>query len=269
MKYIVLNYSKYLFVILVAMILFQGCDKEYDGVIQPQTTGYTITDLTGTSTFTRTETDSVLTLFIKVSNPAVINGISVDMRDPDDKRVTGFPVPLLDNGKSDNGDLTAGDGVYSNNIIMSRNYLNGTYYLEYSIAVRGAGSKPAASQTIIFNNGQNNIAPVLSNLTAPDTLTVSDTTLIFMTIEASDSNGLNDIERVYFKSFRPDGTTSGATFSLVDNGRDGDATANDGIYSVIISVNPSNQKGTYTFEFEAIDRGKKKSNIVTHRITLL
>lgn len=257
------------FAILFLSFFLGGCDKDYQGIIQPSVSGYTILDITNLQSFTRTETDSVLILYLRTNNTGAVKNITADLYNPKNERVAGFPLQLLDNGMESNGDLIANDGIFSNKIVMSRNFINGTYYLEYSVTAINSPPKIAASQSFLFNNGQSNVAPLVANLTAPDTLTVNDTTLILLTIEATDSNGLEDIERVFFRSYRPDGSTSGATFSMYDNGRDGDTTANDGIYSAIISVYPSNQKGTYRFEFQAIDRGKKLSNIITHWITLL
>ena len=258
-----------LIVAVAGLWTFTGCEKEYTNIVSPQTASYKITGLTQLNSFTRTETDSVLAIHLTIDDPTVINGVSIILLDPDNDKVAGFPVSLLDNGKESNGDAASGDGIFTNLIVMSKNYVSGNYSLDYNLSIKNGSTSKAASQTFSFNNGQSNVAPVISNLTAPDTLTVNDTTIILLTIEAADSNGLADIERVFFKSYRPDGTTSGVAFPLYDNGRDGDAAAGDGIYSGIISVYPSNQKGTYRFEFQAIDRGKKTSNIIIHRITLL
>ncbi len=90
----------------------------------------------------------------------------------------------------------------------------------------------------------------------PDTLVVTDTTFIQTSIKVSDSNGLTDIESVYFIVYKPDGTTNNFKTTMFDDGNvddNGDETAGDGIYSRIIKLDQTNAKGTYRFEFKAKD----------------
>jgi hypothetical protein len=48
----------------------------------------------------------------------------------------------------------------------------------------------------------------------------------------------------------------------------GDLVAGDGIYSLLIQVIPSNEKGTYRFEFQAKDRSGALSNIINHSVLI-
>ncbi len=105
----------------------------------------------------------------------------------------------------------------------------------------------------------------------PDTVVATDTILILTSLRVSDGNGLNDISEVYFIVYRPDGSTSGNKVFLFDDGnllQNGDQTAGDGIYSRIIFVNQTNAKGTYRFEFKAIDRGGLQSNIINYPVLI-
>ena len=82
-----------------------------------------------------------------------------------------------------------------------------------------------------------------------------------------DPNGANDILEVYFKVYKPDGTTNDIKVFLFDDGNtqeNGDLIAGDGIYSRLILVDQSNDKGTYRFEFQAKDRSGELSNIINH-----
>jgi hypothetical protein len=49
----------------------------------------------------------------------------------------------------------------------------------------------------------------------------------------------------------------------------GDTVANDGIYSLRVSLPPTTVTGTYRFEFQAVDRSAASSNIIVHRLTVL
>ena len=130
-----------------------------------------------------------------------------------------------------------------------------------------------AEHSFIFNNNIADVAPVVFNLVAPDTvsLNTSATTDILITIQAADSNGLKDINIVFFNSFKPNGDpATNNPFLMYDDGNshNGDAVAGDGIYSLIISLPPESNKGTYRWEFQAQDRGKKTSNIIIHNIVV-
>ncbi len=126
-----------------------------------------------------------------------------------------------------------------------------------------------------LNLYRGNRPPVISDLNAPDTVVLqTQTILIKITIKATDPDGENDIKTVYFNSFKPDGSpSSGNPFQMYDDGNSsgisGDDKAGDGIYSIIIQLPPNTQRGTYRFEFQAIDRAGAKSNIITHLLAVL
>ncbi|RKY78456.1 hypothetical protein DRQ00_05185 [candidate division KSB1 bacterium] len=118
----------------------------------------------------------------------------------------------------------------------------------------------------------NNDPPILSNLSAPDTVSRSQIPNNFLlTIKVSDPQGLEDIDKVYFNTFKPDDSpSSGNPFYMRDDGLQGvDQNANDGIYSLRIEISPQNQLGNYRFEFEAIDKSGAKSNKIIHIITVV
>lgn len=126
-----------------------------------------------------------------------------------------------------------------------------------------------------FNLYRGNRPPIISDLNAPDTVILqTQTILIKITIKATDPDGDNDIKAVYFNSFKPDGSpSSGNPFRMYDDGNSsgisGDDKAGDGIYSIIIQLPPNTPKGTYRFEFQAIDRAGATSNTITHFLSVI
>lgn len=126
-----------------------------------------------------------------------------------------------------------------------------------------------------------NQAPIISDLSAPDTVLLSNQPkTILLRVKASDPNGLQDIQRVFFNSFKPDGTpSSGNPFRMYDDGsetilfppdgRSGDETKGDGIFSLQISLIPTTQVGTYRFEFQAKDFPELLSNKIIHFLTVI
>ena len=125
-----------------------------------------------------------------------------------------------------------------------------------------------------YNNGQNNVTPVISDLVCPNSIN-RGVDFIF-SVTANDPNGLNDIESVSFKLFRPDGTiveeSPGDTlFAMHDDGdlgTFGDSTAGDGVYSFKNSFALTAQTGNWKFIFQAEDRGGSLSNIIEHFISV-
>lgn len=117
-----------------------------------------------------------------------------------------------------------------------------------------------------------NVPPVVRNLQAPSILNLhpTDTLKIIISIEAFDPDGREDIKSVFFNSFLPDGSPSRSNpIYLYDDGNlttNGDLNANDGIYSRIIILPPNTPKGTYRFEFQAIDKKNESSNIISHNL---
>jgi hypothetical protein len=119
-----------------------------------------------------------------------------------------------------------------------------------------------------------NVPPIVRNLQAPSVLNLhpTDTLKIILSIEAYDPDGREDIKSVFFNSFLPDGSPSRSNpIYLYDDGNyqaNGDQQANDGIYSRIIILPPNTPKGTYRFEFQAIDKKNESSNIISHNLVV-
>lgn len=115
-----------------------------------------------------------------------------------------------------------------------------------------------------------NDPPVLSDLVAPDSVSRSGEANFLLTVKVTDPQGLDDLDKVYFNSLKPDGSSSsGNPFYMRDDGLGDDLYANDGIYSLRVSISPQNQLGDYRFEFEAIDKLGAKSNKIIHIITVV
>ncbi len=150
---------------------------------------------------------------------------------------------------------------------------SGNYYVKvFSVDKSGfSGNEVYVGLNLYLGNRP----PTLSDLNAPDTVYIQPQTfLIRITVKASDPDGNDDIKTVQFNVFRPDGSpSSGNPFKMYDDGNasgiSGDDKAGDGIYSIIIQLPSNAQRGTYKFEFQAIDKSNARSNIITHFMTVL
>ncbi len=261
--------KKILFLLLPILII-GGCEKDFNSVVDSHSSNYQVTAVSSFKDFSYFPDDSVITLFARISSFENVSSVHCDVYSSDSKKLNSSDIILYDDGNTtSHGDFTAGDGTYTNKFPLSQSYPIGDYKVEYFVTGKDEQTNKVAEQQFYYDNGQTNVAPVISDLVAADTITVVDTTVSFITIKVSDANGLSDIKSVSFISHKPDSTTVGP-INLFDDGSvvSGDETAGDGIYSVIIKATPGNQKGTYRFEFQAKDRRNALSNIINHNVVI-
>jgi hypothetical protein len=115
---------------------------------------------------------------------------------------------------------------------------------------------------------RDNQKPFLSNLTMDSLVVVSDADqFLQLKIKASDPDGQSDILKVFFNSYKPGGSPSvGNPFQMYDDGNEnqlsGDMIAGDGIYGIIVRLPATATIGKYRFEFHAVDRSLDSSNVI-------
>lgn len=252
-------------------LLFAGCEKDFNNPVDPEPARYSVQSVARYDSLRYNPTDSLVKFYIHIGYNSAPGSVYFDLYGPGEKKVSGSPFSLLDNGSSAQGDDLAGDKVFSAKIPMSMSLLSGEYRAEYFAAESNGTPYKLSVNKFVFDNGTSNQEPVLSDLSAPDTITVVDTTVFRIRVRAIDPNGKQDLSRVYFVVTRPDGTSNNAALQMYDDGNftlHGDDVANDDIYSIIVSVNSGNQRGEYTFTFTAEDRGKKKSVPLVKKIVI-
>ena len=189
-----------------------------------------------------------------------------------------FPKPattdtLRDDGKS--GDGAANDGTFGLKASPSRfGTACGLFNLVFRAVDATGGVSAAQLQTLRITRVRlaNNSIPVLSEPSVPATISRSATpNTHLLSIKASDPDVICDdaITRVFFNSFLPNGSAaSGNPFNMRDDGKEGDAIANDGRYSLTIQITPQAATGTYRFEFQAQDRNNGLSEKLVRTINV-
>jgi len=203
-----------------------------------------------------------------------IDSVQLRLFLPDGQEAESSSQQLFDDGNiSTSGDSTAGDGVFSTLLVLP-DVDEAPADLKLTIVAKDKSS--ASSEivehflTITFDN-----APLVSNLVAPDRVTINPTqdTPIFITINVKDPNGLADIDIVQFRSFLPGGQeANNSPIQLFDDGDpevSRDVEAGDGIYSILIFL-PSQgvTPGNFQFVFSAKDKAGLESNIIEHIMTV-
>jgi hypothetical protein len=254
-----------------------GCGDKFDGLIDTSTTSYQVTFVNSSNDTLFVPGDSLIIVSISLISPQSIKSIYFNIMAPDGELLNPSPVPLLDDGNvSLHGDLVAGDNTFSNKYPFSQSFLNGKYTIQYFIVNTSDKVVLAAEHSFNYNNNIADLPPIVSNLVAPDTVSQLDTSkvIINISIAASDPNGAKDIQIVFYNSFLPNGNPSQQNpIIMYDDGTNGDAIAGDGIYSAIVQLPPKNAippvpLGTFRWEFQAQDRGKKTSNVIIHNIVI-
>jgi hypothetical protein len=255
-------------------LLFWGCEKTYDTVINPsQNNSIQVVNINPIDTLNYNTSDSVLTFAITFNSSQQIQSVYCNILTPAGVQLNSSAIILYDDGNlSAHGDSTQSDNTYSNKFTMSNSYINGVYLVQYYVTDIFEATNYVSAQNFFFNNGTEKFAPVISNVNIPDTVALGQTFVFNVT--ASDSNGLNDIELVYFQLYRPDSSivddgTGNTFFEMHDDGNTtvwGDTTAGDGIYSFKNSFSPTAQLGSWRFEFQALDRSSILSNKIIKNV---
>jgi hypothetical protein len=279
---------KRLFPYLLAFSLaaaFWSCNKEKSGLIDPQlNTPSLISATLGRTSFNLDSTDADITPLpgrrFKIQcavnaiasapyNPKAISRVTYKVLLPgSDKAIASGSLSDLIQGQplTDSAYWVRASGTISFTVDY---YEAGIYHVDFT----AIDANNAASNTITLwsNVTRRDIKPQLSNLVVPDTV-IRPTTglnLYLFTVAASDSDGHNDLKRVFFYRIAPD--TSANIIDMYDDGdlrTDGDKVAGDGIFSVIVQINPSAPLQVQRFLFRAQDSAGLLSDSLTHTITI-
>lgn len=267
-----MKFKPYLLLTILISLLVISCEQEFDNSIENFIPAYQAVLVSPTNPIKFNPIDSLIVITVKINSTSEIKSVYCDIFSSDGKKLNQNIVELLDNGLPSNGDLAISDGIFSNKFPLSKSYPNGAYTIKYYVQDKSNSTKLIATSTFIYDNGQNNFPPFISDaLIDPDTIIVTTSQVILTSLKVSDPNGLSDIDKVYFMVYRPDGTTNGLQNLMFDDGNvslHGDQVAGDGIYSLIIQITSSNAKGTYRFEFTARDRGGASSNIINYNVLI-
>ena len=251
---------------LLIPILFWGCEKTYDNLIDTSTENFQVSSVAGIKDTIdlKIPGDSLLSLRLNFTSQSEVSKAYFDIYASDNSRLNTSPVEMEE----------VTENIFENDFILKRENPIGNYTVRFSASGLDGKSKQVAVGSFYFNNGQDNLPPVISNLIMPDSVQAGET--ILYTIEVRDSNGLNDVEFVFYEAYNPDGirvvNSQGIyQFPMFDNGNtseNGDVNAGDGTYTVVLTFPTTAQIGTWRFEFQARDRSKTLSNKIIHNIVV-
>jgi len=256
------------FLFLIPLLVW-GCEQTYDNVIDTSTENYQVStiifiDHDPPVYDLKVSGDSLLNLRVNFASGSEVSRVFFNVIASDYTQLNSSPIQMTE----------VANNIYEGEFILKSQNPNGVYTVTFSVTGTNGENKQVAVSNFNFNNGQDNVPPVLSNLIMPDTIQAGET--IIMTVEVSDSNGLNDVEFVYYEAYDPDGNRVVNSmgiyqFPMFDDGdtqANGDVTADDGIYTVRLTFPVNTQLGTWRFQFQAEDRAGALSNIINHYVLI-
>lgn len=255
------------------LLLLWGCEKDFTNTVDTIITPFQVVNIYTPAEYEYNLSQPYIKISLELNNVSDVSSVYCFIYDADKKKLNNTPFYLYDNGSESHGDLTRGDLIFSNLFTLQQNYSSGNFQIVYFVEKKDGSTILISKGNFFFKNCDGNTPPLISNIEAPDSIQVQAPKSVFVVrVKAEDSNGLNNVESVYFISYRPDGSSSGNKIQMYDNGdinNHGDLIGGDGIYSTLVEVLPTNVKGTYRFEFQARDRCFSLSNLIVHFITLL
>lgn len=248
--------KKHIFAIILSILLY-SCESDLTGVIDYDKTMYEQTIVSSI------KADSIYSL--KVRNDSFYNvKISFNKLSTNVSKLQLQLINLNNNALVSKLEITKPKLNIDTFFVLRRSYYSG----QYSIKLLGIDKNdniitqqmPIAQIFFKFDNGRENKIPECKTVYMADTLTPP--TNFVVRVKVDDQDGLEDIKKVYFVSYRPDGTSNNIQFELFDNGdpSKGDVVAKDGIYSLIVSLPFGTTAGKWKFYFYCVDYSNAVSN---------
>jgi len=261
-------------ILLLSIIWIIGCSEETNPVIpgsNPVISKVNMKDRwnTQSSGFYKTEV-----WVIDPQGPGDLAGVSLSVREISGGKEI-FTDSLYDDGAHfypQDGDVLAGDGVYSNQlqVVDISQYSNQTEFVfQFTAFDKQNHASHIRETTVVFSP---NSPPVIHKIVAPDSISHSSENSIFSII-VSDSNGIDDISRAYFESKNLTGGFTQYEQQLFNDGdyeKNGDLIAEDSIFSIRISKDfLVAKKGLYNLNFYVEDENEDQNkNEAVHLIVI-
>ena len=156
--------KSFLTILILLAVGYFGCEKDFDTLIDQSPALYQVTGVRTIDSVRYIPNDSLVLITITLNKSTDVRSVFTDIYASDGSKLNKNSFNLLDNGKTENGDFVAGDNTYSNKFPLSQFYPNGNYTIKYFVEDKNNSVKQVAIQNFKFNNGQANIAPIISNL---------------------------------------------------------------------------------------------------------
>ena len=246
--------TKKIFILFISIVLFWSCENIPDGVIEPTNVDYSVVNISAPNSVIYSESN-ILTTTITIKNTSTIENVWFNINSFDDsEQITSLTLMM--------STQVTEDKIYTGQIEIDQNLLPGNYILNYyvedNVRIDTENLKKVGSKKFQFQIETENFPPVLSNLSAPTSVTVGGNFLL--ELKVIDPNGPDDIAEVNFEiidskgnKLLSDSTNGISKFIMFDDGKSGDKISKDGIYSANFAFNKNTDLDTWKFIFYAVD----------------
>ena len=178
-------------------------------------------------------------------------------------------IQLQDDGVA--GDIIPLDGTFTSAINAdSLGGNEGAFTLTFIAEDADGNTSESLSAELTVVDGEENLMPSIEKLSVPEFAALSDTLPHFISVTVTDPQGRNDIDIVALNIYNQTSSNPVTEARLYDDGTNGDVTANDGLFSLLLDPGfHRNQIGTFTFHVQAFDKSGAASNPLTQRVKVL
>jgi hypothetical protein len=270
----------------IPLFLIISCEKESNGIIDSQGSIPFITVTSYPQSQINTDTinigstrkpEDILSIQSFISSKVTFSNINGLVSAVNYSVINSQTLSIVSEGAlfddGNNADQIAGDSIYSGYLKFQIQRVEVGYYTIKIFCESTFGLRSNTLFLPLFICRSNN-KPIVSNLRCDSIVALgNEVQILQLRIMAQDTDGQQDIYKVFFNSFKPGGApSSGNPFQMYDdanaNSKSGDIIAGDGDYGLMIQLPPTTTPGIYQFHFQAIDRSLDSSNVVIKNITI-
>lgn len=258
-------------ILLLVILHFIGCEEIPNDVVEVESVDYIIEELISPDQFQFSESNNTIEVSLVVKNTNSVGRVWFNIITIDGSDDVSLNNLMIETENVDFSTFT-GSSQFDENLLSGKYILE--FYIEDNVNNSDDNVKKVGSKQLDYFGVVANAAPVISNLQLASEVNRGDNFIFSVTV--TDTNGLADIENVFFELNRPDGsvvfadqTNNITKFPMFDNGdfsNAGDQSKDDGIYSLKNSFGQTSQTGDWTFKFGAIDKSGAESNAITQKL---
>jgi hypothetical protein len=253
--------------ILVLLFLYCSCNQEKNPVVLSPNP---VIDSVAIPTKWNTRSEIVYKVEVRVLDAqgfADIDSVNLKIFDPNTTSLI-FNDNLYDDAAyyhAQDGDVVAGDGIYSNRFLATRivpAQTSGEYTFEFTASDKQGNHSQIEKRSVLFAP---NYSPVINSVTVPDTLSITPGGLVIR-ISVSDYDGIADVIRAYFESQSQQSGARVYESEMFNDGNyeiHGDLTAGDSVFSVRLDTSFFvGKQGNYKLLFYVQDSFFEQNEVV-------
>lgn len=250
-------------IILSILFIFLGCGDIPNESLEPVSVDYKVDNISAPNKVIFSEGEMITTIVV-IDRAETVKNVWFNLRNLNGSEEFSNQNFMT---TSDEGSRRTYYGEYEfNQAFLPGNY-EFSYYVEDAVNVSGENIRKIGTKQFKFLLDEDNVPPILNAVSVYET--TPQGSRITISVRVIDSNGPDDINNVFFKLFDPqneplyyDEGNNIAEFPLLDDGTNGDAVKNNGIYSSYFTFPEDAELGTWLFQIGARDMSGASSETI-------